>query len=100
MQATDDPATLYYDYNSYKRRHALCEVYQARDGTQMIYLKPVKLPGVQPPRDKVIKGVRLQRGSELPDEAFVFQVFDANVSSPGRDVEHVTAKLWLVQVTN
>ena len=59
----------------------------------MIYLKPVKLPGVPPPRDKVIKGVRLQRGSELPDEAFAFQLFKANVSSPVHDVEQLTAKL-------
>ena len=59
----------------------------------MIYLKPVKLPGVPPPRDKVIKGVRLQRDSELPDEAFAFQVFKANVSSAVRDVEQPTAKL-------
>ena len=77
MQATDNPTAIYYDYSSSQKRYALYEVRNGVSGSERIYLKPFKLPGVPPPRDKIIKGTLLDPSTAIPDEAFVFQAFEA-----------------------
>ena len=77
MQATDHPTAIYYDYSSSQKRYALYEVRNGVSGSERIYLKPFKLPDVPPPRDKIIKGTLLDPSTAIPDEAFVFQAFEA-----------------------
>lgn len=80
MQATNNPSSIYYDYSSSLKRYALYEVRTGVSASERIYLRPFKLSGVPPPRDKIIRGTLMDPSSAVPDEAFVFQVFQASVA--------------------
>lgn len=80
-QDSEKPTALYYEYNSFTERFALFEARTGEDGTQMVYLKPVEVSG-DCGELKMIKGVILPAGSDMPDEAFVFDRLDAKISPP------------------